>query len=86
MLTFNNASGGGALGAQLTKKDLTGTNVNGWARLSTPGLAGIAPGTVSGRLGLPIVGASFMQLTNGAVAAGTSGNYGLTFPHRTTRY
>ncbi|HNT38927.1 MAG TPA: cell surface protein [Rubrivivax sp.] len=86
VLTFNNASGGGALGAQLTKKDLTGTNVNGWARLSTPGLAGIAPGTVSGRLGLPIVGASFMQLTNGAVAAGTSGNYGLTFPHRTTRY
>jgi len=86
VLTFNNASGGGALGAQLTKKDLTGTNVNVWARLSTPGLAGIAPGTVSGRLGLPIVGASFMQLTNGAVAAGTSGNYGLTFPHRTTRY
>lgn len=86
VLTFNNASGGGALGAQLTKKDLTGTNVNGWARLSSPGLAGILPGTVSARLGLPIVGASFMQLTNGAVAAGTSGNYGLTFPHRTTRY
>lgn len=86
VLTFNNAGGGGALGAQLTKKDLTGTNVNGWARLSSPGLAGVAPGTVSARLGLPIVGGSFMQLTNGAVAAGTSGNYGLTFPHRTTRY
>lgn len=87
VLTFNNAGGGGALGAQLTKKDLTGTNVNGWARLSTPGLAGVVPPAVAvTRLGLPIVGASFMQLTNGAVAAGTSGNYGLTFPHRTTRY
>ena len=79
VLTFNNASGGGALGAQLTKKDLTdkdGININGWARLSTLGLGG----------GLPIVGASFMQLTNGQVAAGTSGNYGITFPHRTTRF
>ena len=88
VLTFNNASGGGALGAQLTKKDLTGTNVNGWARLATPGLAGtFNPGAVAvTRLGLPIVGGSFMQLTNGAVSAGTSGNYGITFPHRTTRF
>ncbi|MCA0242439.1 MAG: cell surface protein [Proteobacteria bacterium] len=86
VLTFNNASGGGALGAQLTKKDLTGTNVNGWARLSTPGLAGTAPGPVAPQLGLPIVGGSFMQLTNGQVAAGVSGNYGITFPHRTTRF
>ncbi len=86
VLTFNNASGGGALGAQLTKKDLTGVNVNGWARLSTPGLAGTAPGPVATELGLPIVGGSFMQLTNGAVSANTSGNYGITFPHRTTRF
>lgn len=93
VLTFNNAAGGGALGAQLTKKNLDGPNVDGWARLSTPGLAGLAAanpadavGVVVGRLGLPIVGGSFMQLTNSAVAAGTSGNYGLTFPHRTTRF
>lgn len=90
VLTFNNAAGGGALGAQLTKKDLTGTNVNGWARLATPGLGGSSEtgGVVTAwpRLGLPIVGGSFMQLTNSAVAANTSGNYGLTFPHRTTRF
>lgn len=84
VLTFNNAAGTGSLGAQLTKKDLTGTNVNGWARLGTRGLDdGGAPAV---DLGLPIVGASFMQLTNGSVAPGVSGNYGLTFPHRTTRY
>ena len=87
VLTFNNAATG-ALGAQLTKKNLDGPNVNGWARLATPGLAGTSnPGAVAvARLGLPIVGGSFMQLTNGEVAANTSGNYGLTFPHRTTRY
>ena len=79
VLTFNNANGGGALGAQLTKKDLSdkdGININGWARLSTLGLGG----------GLPIVGASFMQLTNGSVSTGVSGNYGIAFPHRTTRF
>ena len=87
VLTFNNA-GTGALGAQLTKKNIDGPNVNGWARLATPGLSGtFNPGAVAApRLGLPIVGGSFMQLTNGAVAAGTSGNYGITFPHRTTRF
>jgi hypothetical protein len=78
VLTFNNASGGGVLGAQLTKKDLTGTNVNGWMRIATPGL--------NGTQGLPIVGGSFMQLTNNAAAQGVSGNYGINFPHRTTRF
>lgn len=78
VLTFNNASGTGVLGASVAKKDLTSTYVNGWMRIATPGL--------NGTQGLPIVGASFMQLTNNAAAAGTSGNYGIQFPHRNTRY
>lgn len=88
VLTFNNTTTSGALGAQLTKKNIDGPNVNGWARLATPGLAGSNnPGPVAvARLGLPIVGGSFMQLTNNQVSANTSGNYGLTFPHRTTRF
>ncbi|MFT3817637.1 MAG: cell surface protein [Rubrivivax sp.] len=89
VLTFNNAAGSTALGAQLTKKNIDGPNVNGWARLATPGLAGtVNPGAVAvARLGLPIVGGSFIQLTNnGGLNAGTSGNYGITFPHRTTRF
>lgn len=78
VLTFNNASGTGVLGASVAKKDLTSTYVNGWMRIATPGL--------NGTQGLPIVGAAFMQLTNGAASPGTSGNYGIQFPHRNTRY
>jgi len=78
VLTINNATGTGVLGASVAKKDITSTNVNGWMRIATPGL--------NGTQGLPIVGHAFMQLTNGAAAAGTSGNYGINFPHRNTRY
>lgn len=78
VLTINNATGTGVLGATVAKKDITSAYVNGWMRIATPGLAG--------NRGLPIVGASFMQLTNGAAAAGVSGNYGIQFPHRNTRY
>lgn len=77
VLTINNASGTGVLGAAVAKKDITSANVNGWMRIATPGLAG---------QGLPIVGGSFLQLTNGAASAGVSGNYGIQFPHRTTRF
>jgi hypothetical protein len=77
VLTINNAAGTGVLGAAVAKKDLTSTNVNGWMRIATPGLAG---------QGLPIVGGSFMQLTNSAASTGVSGNYGIQFPHRTTRF
>jgi len=76
VLTINNASGTGALGASVAKKDITSTNVNGWMRIATPGLTGI---------GLPIVGHAMMQFTNNQATAGTSGNYGVNFPHRNTR-
>jgi hypothetical protein len=78
VLTINNASGTGVLGASVAKKDITSAYVNGWMRIATPGIAG--------NRGLPIVGAAFMQLTNNQAAAGTSGNYGIQFPHRNTRY
>lgn len=78
VLTLNNASGTSVLGASVAKKDITSSFVNGWLRIATPGL--------NGTQGLPIVGHSFMQLTNGAAAAGVSGNYGINFPHRNTRF
>jgi hypothetical protein len=78
VLTVNNASGTGVLGASVAKKDITSAYVDGWMRIATPGIAD--------RRGLPIVGSAFMQLTNNQVAAGTSGNYGIQFPHRSTRY
>lgn len=77
VLTINNASGTGVLGASVAKKDITSAYVNGWMRIATPGIAG--------NRGLPIVGAAFMQLTNNP-AAGASSNYGIQFPHRNTRY
>lgn len=78
VLTLNNAAGTSVLGASVAKKDITSSFVNGWLRIATPGL--------NGTQGLPIVGHSFMQLTNGAAAAGVSGNYGINFPHRNTRF
>ena len=35
--------------------------------------------------GLPILGASFIKLTNPQAAAGTVGTYGITWPHRFTK-
>lgn len=77
MLSFNAAGQQSALGALVAKKDLTGPYADGWVRISTPGLG-------SG-IGLPIIGSAVTELVNGAVAAGTAGNFGQTFPHRATR-
>jgi hypothetical protein len=33
-------------------------------------------------IGLPIIGSSFIKLTNAAATAGTSGTYGITSAHR----
>lgn len=76
VLSFNAAGQQSALGALVAKKDLTGPYADGWVRISTPGLSGI---------GLPIIGSAVTELVNGAVAAGTAGNFGQTFPHRATR-
>ncbi len=77
VLTFNNSGGAGVLGGLVTKQDISPFPTNGWLRIATPGLAG---------QGLPIVGHSFVQITNGAASANVSGNYGVNFPHRNTRY
>ena len=37
------------------------------------------------RGGMPILGASFIKLTNPSAAAGTVGTYGITWPHRFTK-
>ncbi len=76
VLTFNAAGQASALGAAVAKKDLTIPYSEGWVRLATPGLSGV---------GLPIIGSAVSELVNSAVAAGTAGNFGQTFPHRATR-
>lgn len=64
------------LGASVARQTLTsGTYINGWGRVST----------LNGGVGLPILGASFIKLSNPSARAGVSGNYGITWPHRFTK-
>jgi hypothetical protein len=51
-------------------------SVSGWGRIQTPGLAG---------QGLPIIGFAVSELYNSAVAPGTAGVFGQTFPLTMTR-
>ncbi len=48
---------------------------NGWGVLDTS----------NGTAGLPILGASFIKLTNPSAGTGFSGTYGITWPHRYTK-
>ena len=48
---------------------------NGWGVLDTS----------NGTAGLPILGASFIKLTNPTASSGFSGTYGITWPHRFTK-
>ena len=55
---------------------------------SVPGTANVATALATGyasQAGLPILGASFIKLTNPQAAAGTVGTYGITWPHRFTK-
>lgn len=63
-------------GIEMTFNEAGDTYSNGWATLTTTGLAA---------KGLPIVGSYFLKAVNPATAAGVSANYGLIFPHRGTR-
>lgn len=54
---------------------------NGWGVVTTGNQA--KTGTVAP--GLPLLGASFIKLTNSAVSQGMSGTYGITWPHRFTK-
>ena len=48
---------------------------NGWGIVNT----------ANGGAGLPLLGASFIKLTNPNVGTGVSGTYGITWPHRFTK-
>lgn len=55
---------------------------------SAPGGAATAAANTqsyASQAGLPILGASFIKLTNPQAAAGTVGTYGITWPHRFTK-
>ncbi|MDH4416555.1 MAG: cell surface protein [Acidovorax sp.] len=55
---------------------------------SAPGTANVAAAlaaSYASQAGLPILGASFIKLTNPQAAAGTVGTYGITWPHRFTK-
>lgn len=80
VLSFADA-GNSVLAASVARQNLTaGSFQNGWSRVDTSNTnaTGVARG-------LPILGASFIKLTNPSVASGTSGTYGITWPHRFTR-
>ena len=75
VLSFADA-GTSVLGATVARQD-TGSSayVNGWSVIST----------ANGGTGLPILGSSFIKLTNPQASAGMSGTYGITWPHRFTK-
>ena len=75
VLSFADA-GTSVLGATVARQD-TGSSayVNGWSVITT----------TNGGAGLPILGSSFIKLTNPQASAGMSGTYGITWPHRFTK-
>lgn len=76
VLSFADA-GNSVLAASVSRQNLTaGSFQNGWSRVDV----------TNGGLGLPILGSSFIKLSNPAATSGTSGTYGITWPHRFTRY
>lgn len=76
--------GNSVLASSVARSTITsGTYTNGWGVVTTANDIG-APGAGVVE-GLPLMGASFIKLTNPQVAAGLSGTYGITWPHRFTR-
>ena len=78
------STGNSVLASSVARSTITsGTYVNGWGVVTTNNDIG-APG--AGVIeGLPVLGASFIKLSNPQVAAGLSGTYGITWPHRFTK-
>jgi hypothetical protein len=71
-------TGTSTLGSTVARTTVTsGIFTNGYGTVSTvDALTG---------LGLPILGSSYIKLTNPAATPGVSGNYGITWPHRHTK-
>ena len=65
------------LGATVAREDVAASAIfeNGWGRVTTP----------NGGVGLPILGFGVQKLSNPQVAAGVSGNFGITWAHRFTK-
>lgn len=84
VLSFNAGGGMSVLGGEIARANIDiGSFVDGWARINTQGNpSGV---TVSGRAGLPVLGAAFVQATNPNAAPGVSGNYGAAYEHRFVR-
>ena len=72
VLSFSTTS---PLGANLARQTTTSGYTNGWGVVTTNNATGTAA-----QLGLPILGSSFIKLSNTAVTPNV--NYGLTLPHR----
>ncbi len=77
VLSFNagGATAESVLAGSIARKDIEGPYVDGWAVINTIPQNG-------GGVGLPVLGQAFMQAFNPGVAAGTSGNFGVSFDHR----
>lgn len=74
------STGNSVLASSVARSTITsGTYTNGWGVVTTNNKAGAT------NLGLPLMGASFIKLSNPQVAAGLSGTYGITWPHRFTK-
>ncbi|QMV75372.1 cell surface protein [Comamonas piscis] len=70
VLSFNDAAGTSVLGASVARTNVNVDYQNGW-------------GAISYTNSLPVVGSSFIKLSNsGGLANGFSGTYGITWPHR----
>lgn len=61
-------AGTSALGASLTRQNVTAPYTNGW-------------GKISFKAAVPVMGAAFMKLTNNRVGNGVVANYGVTWAH-----
>lgn len=69
------SSDASAVGAALTRQSVKAPYINGWGSVDVSTAAG----------GVPMLGTAFIKLTNPQAAAGTSGTYGITWPHTYTK-
>jgi hypothetical protein len=78
VVSLDRTGSASALGSSLTKHRLEQVPLfaHGWLFMNATG---------TNDLGLPLLGASFIKLSNPAAQPGVSGNYGIAWPHSYTR-
>ncbi|MDP3230305.1 MAG: cell surface protein [Acidovorax sp.] len=81
------STGNSVLASSVARSTITsGTYTNGWGVVTTTNAINNAAAAAANVVqGLPVLGASFIKLSNPQVAAGLSGTYGITWPHRFTK-